>query len=59
MSMKNALPERGTYRPFTEAEWAAIGVPWGTLESFMRCVLTSYLVDHNDGFYPRSSDDAD
>jgi hypothetical protein len=57
--MMNALPERGTYRPFTEVEREALGVPWGTLESFMRCVLTSYLVDHNEGFYPRSRDNAD
>lgn len=45
-----SLPERGTYRSFTDADLARFGVEYKTMEDFMRCVLTTALQEY--GFYP-------
>lgn len=34
-----ALPERGTYRPFTEEEIERLGVPMKSLTDVMMCIL--------------------
>ena len=36
-----ALPERVTYRSYTEAEVDRLGVPLATLEGVLKCVLLS------------------
>ena len=46
-----ALPERGTYRSYTEAEVDRLGVPVATLEGFLKCVLTSLTAPAD--FIPR------
>jgi hypothetical protein len=45
------LPERETYRPFTEAELDRLGVPDKSLTDFLTCVLVSMLKP-TKGFYP-------
>ena len=44
-----ALPERGTYRPFTKAEIDRLGVPQSVVEGFMAAVFAHYggLKDFN------------
>ena len=50
-----ALPERGTYRSYTEAEVDRLGVPVATLEGFLKCVLTSLMAPAE--FIPRRRED--
>lgn len=46
-----SLPERGTYRPFTNAELDRLGVPDKCVTDFLTCVLTS-LLKSSTGFIP-------
>lgn len=46
-----SLPERGTYRPFTDADLDRLHVPDKSLVDFLTCVLTS-LLKSSKGFIP-------
>lgn len=51
------LPERGTYRSFTDADLERFGVQYKTMRDFMTCVLVTALQEY--GFYPpRGNQDA-
>lgn len=50
MDKQLSLPERGTYRSFTDDELAALGVEYKTMRDFMTCVLVTALQEY--GFYP-------
>ena len=38
-----ALPERGTYRPFTKADIDRLGVPQSVVEGFIMAVFAHYI----------------
>lgn len=49
----HALPERGTWRGFTDAELAQLGVTEATMRGFMQLVLMYLcLPDSKATFYP-------
>ena len=50
-----ALPDRGTYRSYTEAEIDRLGVPLATLEGFLKCVLMSLMAPAE--FIPRQREE--
>lgn len=54
--MMLSLPERGTYRSFTDDELAAMGVEYKSMRDFMTCVLVTALQEY--GFYPPRGRDA-
>lgn len=45
-----SLPERGTYRSFSDADLERLGVEYKTMRDFMTCVLVTALQEY--GFYP-------
>lgn len=53
----NALPKTGTWRSFTDTELERLGVPFATMEGFMKCVLKGFCDDKT--FYPRQEREPD
>lgn len=55
----HVLPERGTWRGFTEAELDRLGVTEATMRSFMQLILMYLCLPEPTTFYPPQEAHAD